>query len=227
MPEKLNDRAQDNWEALLAIAECAGPEWHEKAIWAAIQISGQNKEAVSSSTELLQDIQEVLQNFTGDRIGTTDLLGMLTDDDIMPWLTYNRGKPMSARQLANKLDAFDIKPTTISFNGRKKKGYKTEWFQDAFGRYLANLHETSVDTLLEGINPDNHTKTKVTDKKEATVTENQSVTPNPNNIANSNTTTDNSEDIEERAAIMEFDGGLSREEAEASAYLLHSGAPND
>lgn len=31
LPDALTDRDQDNWEPLLAIAECAGPEWFERA----------------------------------------------------------------------------------------------------------------------------------------------------------------------------------------------------
>jgi putative DNA primase/helicase len=36
LPEALSDRAQDNWELLLAIAGCAGSKWEQWAIAAAL-----------------------------------------------------------------------------------------------------------------------------------------------------------------------------------------------
>ena len=36
LPEVPIDRAQDNWEPLLAIAECAGPYWVRRANAAAL-----------------------------------------------------------------------------------------------------------------------------------------------------------------------------------------------
>ena len=40
LPEELNDRARDNWEPLLAIAEACGGGWPERARDAAMQLSG-------------------------------------------------------------------------------------------------------------------------------------------------------------------------------------------
>ena len=39
LPDELSDRAQDNWEPLLAIAECADPEWVRRATKAALKHS--------------------------------------------------------------------------------------------------------------------------------------------------------------------------------------------
>jgi Protein of unknown function (DUF3631) len=40
LPEALNDRAQDNWEHLFAIADIAGSGWPDKAKQAALSVSG-------------------------------------------------------------------------------------------------------------------------------------------------------------------------------------------
>jgi len=51
----LNDRAQDNWEPLLAIVDVAGGTWPEIARKAAIVISGGADEATTIGNELLAD----------------------------------------------------------------------------------------------------------------------------------------------------------------------------
>lgn len=97
LPDALNDRAQDNWEPLLAIADHAGGAWPELARRAALNLSGTENEAISHSAELLTDIREVFDAKTSDRITTKDLLSALNSDDMKPWSTYNRGKPMMPR----------------------------------------------------------------------------------------------------------------------------------
>ena len=103
LPDELNDRAQDNWESLLAIADHAEGAWPKMAREAALILSGVEQEAASLSTELLADIQEV---FTGkykisDRISSANLLQELNADDSRLWATYGKGgKPMTARQQA-------------------------------------------------------------------------------------------------------------------------------
>jgi len=49
LPEELNDRAQDSWEPLLAIADLAGGAWPRLARTAALNLSGAAQEAMSTS----------------------------------------------------------------------------------------------------------------------------------------------------------------------------------
>ena len=70
-------------------------------------------------------------------IRTVDLLDKLTADADKGWATYNRGKPMTPRQLAKQLATYGIKPKTVR-QGKKDtpKGYEVAQFEDAFRRYL-------------------------------------------------------------------------------------------
>ena len=61
LPDELGDRAQDNWEPLLAIATVAGSDWLERANQAALILSRQSSEKVSTGNELLADIQLVFE----------------------------------------------------------------------------------------------------------------------------------------------------------------------
>lgn len=137
LPEALSDRAQDNWEPLLAIAQCAGAVWLEHANAAALKMSASAESLMSTGNELLADIKEVLDGHAIDRIRTADLLEQLTSDSDKGWATYNRGKPMTARQLAKQLDVYGIKPKTVRMDKKDTpKGYEVAQFEDAFRRYL-------------------------------------------------------------------------------------------
>lgn len=150
LPDELGDRAQDNWEPLLAIAECAGPFWVQRATAAALKISSVSKEPTSTGNELLADIQEVFERKRAEKICTADLIEALVDDDEKPWATYNRGKPLTPRQLARQLNGYGIKSKTVRLGPyQTPKGFDAAQFKDAFARYLTtpiSLPQQSNDT---------------------------------------------------------------------------------
>jgi putative DNA primase/helicase len=138
LPDALSDRAQDNWEALFAIAECAGPKWVEYATNAALMLSNESAAFASRGNELLTDIKAVFDRKKVTRISTADLLvALVNDDSEAPWATYNRGKPLSPRQLGRLLEPYGIHSKTVRM-GRfdTPKGFDIAQFEDAFTRYL-------------------------------------------------------------------------------------------
>lgn len=173
LPEWLNDRAQDNWEPLLAIAYTAGGHWPETALKAARNISDNSSESPSTNTELLGDIKEVFENKSVERIHSADLIAALCDDDEKGWSRYNRGKPLSPRQLATRLNDYDIKSKDIRINYTVKKGYEYGQFEDAFLRYLATSPSPDATPLQTPAEADEH----VADGMHCSATENQSATP--------------------------------------------------
>ena len=136
LPNHLGDRAQDNWESLFAIASCAGAEWLEYARTAALTISSHDLSPQNLGSELLADIKAVFEYKMTDRISTADLISALIDDPEAPWATYNRGKPLSPRQLSKMLEAYDIHSKTVRFGPSTPKGFEFAQFRDAFARYL-------------------------------------------------------------------------------------------
>jgi putative DNA primase/helicase len=147
LPESLHDRAQDNWEPLLAIADLAGGNWPRMARNIAVRSAG-NDEDVEISTMLLSDIQGVFNDFADERIDgktvkritTQILLVKLCADDTQPWITFdkNSGK-MTPGQLARQLKAFGIKPIDLKYPGNVvQKGYRLDQFEDTFTRYLTS-----------------------------------------------------------------------------------------
>jgi len=137
LPESLNDRAQDNWESLFAIAEIAGDEWLNITRSAALKISGDMDQSQSISVELLADIEEIIETREADRMSTVDLINSLCKDQEKPWATYNRGQAITPRQIASRLKEFGIVSNTIRMGATTAKGYMFLQFADAFARYLS------------------------------------------------------------------------------------------
>lgn len=138
IPDALNDRQQDNWEPLLAIAECAGNEWLERANLIALKLSTSDQ-SVSISNELLADIQEVFETKSVTKISTAELINALIEDEEKSWATYNRGKPLNPKQLAKKLKDYSIYSKSVWLGyGKTPKGFELKQFEDAFDRYLSS-----------------------------------------------------------------------------------------
>lgn len=139
IPDELHDRAADNWEPLLAIADAAGGKWSRLAREAASVLSGAPPDGDSTKTELLRDIRDALNKsrFAGrEYVGSAELLEALTADTEARWYEFSRGKAMTVRQLARHLRPFGIVSVTVRLPGGTAKGYRVESFGDAFARYL-------------------------------------------------------------------------------------------
>jgi hypothetical protein len=135
LPNELDDRAQDSWEPLLAIAELAS--WGERAREAAIALSaGVEREDDSITVALLRDIHTHFADNGHDGVKTSDLLDYLHGLEESPWGEWY-GKPLSAHGLSRLLKPYRIKTMTVYVgNGESARGYKAAQFADAFARVL-------------------------------------------------------------------------------------------
>lgn len=158
LPDSLDDRAADNWEPLLAIADQAGGPWAARSRATALLLSGSRADAVETGdngVQLLADVRAVFANNGIDRTTTKALLAALAELEGRPWAEWNRGRPLSARQLGALLGRFGIKPGTIRVGDATPKGYVLGDLIDAFGRYLpegsatAATTSNSLDKLVE------------------------------------------------------------------------------
>lgn len=151
--QSLNDRAQDNWEPLFAIAAVVGGDWLMRAQLAAEASSkSMEKEVESTSIDLLIDIKNIFENNGIEKyIWTKDLIKMLSENDDMPWGSWNKSGAMKPHQLAKMLREFDIKSINIRGGGvqtaKVQKGYEYESFKDAFARYVPPTSNNNATTL--------------------------------------------------------------------------------
>ncbi|MBP1733365.1 MAG: hypothetical protein H6Q55_3794 [Deltaproteobacteria bacterium] len=151
LPEELNDREQDCWEPLLAIADCIGGEWPKKARAAALGLSDAAMDDPTTSVGelLLRDISAVFDETGLDAIPSGRLCTHLAEKEERPWPEWYSGKPISPRQLASQLRAFEIKPEQVWGDGKNQRGYRRESFADAWSRYTftENPSKSPVDPL--------------------------------------------------------------------------------
>lgn len=163
IPEALNDRAQDNWEAFLAVADTAGNDYGRLAREAAIKLSACYKEEQSEGVELLADIYEIFESKEIDRIHSDALIKELCSNNEKRWAYYNfrnKDQRITPKQLGKLLSAYDIKSGNMRgiFNQKTevvKKGYYRRQFEDAFKRYLSFYSATSETGATSATKPDN------------------------------------------------------------------------
>jgi Protein of unknown function (DUF3631) len=144
LPDELDDRAQDVWEPLLAIAHVAGGDRPDRARSAALALStGDEREDDSIIATLLRDIHAFFVDNGHDRVRTADLLTHLHTIEESPWGEWY-GKTLSAHGLSRLLKPYRIKTMPVRVEGETVRGYKREQFADAFARALSVTGVTGV-----------------------------------------------------------------------------------
>jgi hypothetical protein len=135
-PQGLSDRAEDVWEPLFAIADCAGDEWPGRARNAAIALSANSVEEDGSlGVRLLVDCREAFNKDDAERLHAKDLLERLCAFPESPWATWHRGNPMTLRALAKMLAEYRIRSKQLKIGGVNLNGYERTRFEDTWKRY--------------------------------------------------------------------------------------------
>jgi hypothetical protein len=143
-----NDRANDNWHPLFAVAEAAGGQWPQRARYAAAMlVEGAGHDGAAVEEMLIADIFGIFeggpeQGAEGvarqalERISSADLVEQLAAIEGRPWAEWRHGKALTQNALAKLLKEFKITPGTIRVPERNTlKGYLRSDFEDLFERY--------------------------------------------------------------------------------------------
>jgi hypothetical protein len=164
LPEELDDRQQDAWEPLLAIADLAGGDWPERAHRSAVALSG-TRDDESAGVRLLGDIRAIFEMQEVDRISSANLIAALHEIEEAPWAEWY-GRPISTHGIAKLLTHYDVKPRTVRFDDETTaKGYRREQFEEAWSRYLPAPNRHTVTTRMgSGFEADSE-PSRVTDGK--------------------------------------------------------------
>lgn len=139
VPDELDDRGQDNWRPLLAIADLAGGGWPDRARTAAKALSSDDKRGDSEiGVLLLADLRSIFEKLDVDRLASSEILKELVALEERPWSDWRHGKPLTARHLARLLEPFDIRPEVRRIGETTPRGYAlNDKVRDAFARYLS------------------------------------------------------------------------------------------
>ena len=191
MPEALYGRAADNWRPLIAIADPAGGAWPVRARQVAEGYGGRHDDL--APVMLLADIAAMFEEKPGLELHKSEeITEALNRMEHRPWPEWRNGKPMTARQLAKLLEA--------KMPLRRYDPSETAVFDEAMPLQPPTTVTATSETKSQKVNGGSGVADKTPPKAilgdvgiEAAVA------------------------FEERAAILEYDVGLSRAEAEAVA----------
>lgn len=184
--EGLNNRDADNFEPLMAIAMLAGGDWVSHITKAAKQLTKSDSDNRSIGVELLDACRTAFETLKVDKISSVNLIREICKDDEAPFETYNRGKPITPRQVSRWLSQYRISPKAVRFSYGVAKGYDIKQFAEAFAVYLSDTADSSLTELQTNeINSFN-----VTADKPVTLSDSESVTPKAISTKASNSVTD-------------------------------------
>ena len=135
MPEGIEDRDADVWEALLAVADAAGDDWPDLARVAAVALVAQSREGTPSlGIHLLSDLKEIFED--RDAMSTATILAALNAKEEAPWGDL-KGKPLDSRRLAYFLRKYGVRSKDVRLGETVVKGYTRADLWDQWSRYLA------------------------------------------------------------------------------------------
>jgi putative DNA primase/helicase len=168
LPEELNDRQQDNWRPLVAIADLAGKPWPDRARAAAVALSSASDDTNERGSLLLRDLQTIFTKHKTDRLTTAAILTELTALEERPWSDYARGKGITPRQLARLLKPFGVNSTTFRVGETTPKGYVlSDGLSDAFTRYISSTPpKTGSESATSATSAETLTKHDVSDPQQ-------------------------------------------------------------
>jgi Protein of unknown function (DUF3631) len=144
LPDKLNDRQQDNWRPLIAIADAISDDLGKKTRKAAIAISSDEAaEDDDAATMLLNDVAAVM---TRD-MTSEELVSCLTGLSDRPWSEWRRGQPITKTGVARMLKPFGLRPKEVRVGADTMKMYLKQSVMEARDRYVDKVTKVEEEPL--------------------------------------------------------------------------------
>ena len=141
LPDELDDRAQDNWRALIAIADQVGQGWPHRARSAAVTMSApQVAGKVSRGEQLLRDVRRAFDGAGTAALSPERLVKALAGLADAPWGTLGIGTSLSTQYLAKLLAPYGVQ----SHRNHDGRFYDRRDFEDAWARYCPDPIEKAV-----------------------------------------------------------------------------------
>ena len=145
MPRSTNDRAEDNYRTLAAVADVIGGDWPSR-------IRGAYKRAVKTQTTadtgdlslaLLTDIRDLMnERPESNAFASSVIVERLNKMQDRPWPTVTNGKEMSQYKLSELLKPYGLKSSKHNSGGNQFRGYCAIKLKEACTRYLSEQKHT-------------------------------------------------------------------------------------
>jgi hypothetical protein len=162
MPPGLINRLGDNWRVLISIADSVGGEWPERARTAAVALS-KDRPDEDPGVVLLIDIRGIFDRRRVDRHPSLDMVKDLIAIEDGLWAEWRgirddqQPRNLSQGELARLLAPFRIRPKSIwptgpRVKGSGGKGYRREWFEQAWQSYCPQPDPSETGTAAQPSN---------------------------------------------------------------------------
>jgi putative DNA primase/helicase len=145
LPPGFNNRLAMNWRPQLAVADLAGGDWPKKARAAAVKLDDKREEQ-SEGIRVLTALASIFT--TREEITSEEVVKHLNADLTGEWCEFRNRGPITQRQLAALLRAYEIYPVVLHPTKRSdlsRHGYRRSQFTDVFAHYLPN--DPNIRTL--------------------------------------------------------------------------------
>jgi putative DNA primase/helicase len=139
IPDFGNDRAVDNWEPLLAVASCGGPEWLQNAIDAAIALTPTTDQSKDVIEELLHEVCLHFQKSGAPFLTTATILENLNRDDEKRWPTFSKGRPLTPHDLAKLMAQVNCHSRQQRIGEKNLKVYHLSDLKGLFDGYFPDI----------------------------------------------------------------------------------------
>ena len=160
----VEDRARDNLEPLLCVAERAGAGEADSLRTAIAELTKTENEDSSAGIRLLTAIRPIIEDV--EKITSTELIMRLCEAEDSEWKELGRKREeITPRDLSRLLKPFEVRPRAIRIDGKTVKGYALEMFLDPFSRYLSVASVTTLQTKDLATISIGYKSRNVTDKK--------------------------------------------------------------
>ncbi len=143
LPDELDDRAQDGWEPLLAIADIAGEGWPARARAAAVELHGVEADSDSVGTLLLRHLRAAFKEAGGPvEMTSAEILQRLVEREDGPWPAWwgrdveasRYGGPAS--RVARLLKPYAVEPRRVGPREGRQRGYRRSDLEPVWARYI-------------------------------------------------------------------------------------------
>jgi hypothetical protein len=146
MPPGLHDRAEDVWEALIALADLAEGDWPARGRRAAQVLSAAADAAAADGSlglTLLADLREVFGD--ADRLPTSAILERLVKLEESPWASYGKPpKPIDAHRLSGLLKDYGVRPKVVRIGDQTPRGYYRSELAEQWDRYAPRQEDRNT-----------------------------------------------------------------------------------
>lgn len=148
MPRHFGIASRENWAPLIAVALAIGSRFGARTV-AAAEALDRAEPAPVSNLALLADVRAGFGADGRTHVPSADMIMKLVADPERPWGRVHRGRRIDARDLAERLRSFGLRPVSLkTAGGEVVRGYRGDDLAEAYARYLnAPLVETGSGTV--------------------------------------------------------------------------------